>query len=31
LKRYYLGRIDAYEMRKIPPGASKGKPAQKET
>ncbi len=28
LKRYYLGRIDAYEMRKILPGRSK--PAQKE-
>jgi ribosomal protein S18 acetylase RimI-like enzyme len=31
LKRYYLGRIDAYEMRKILPGMSKAKPAQKET
>jgi ribosomal protein S18 acetylase RimI-like enzyme len=31
LKRYYLGRLDAYEMRKILPGASKAKPAQKET
>jgi ribosomal protein S18 acetylase RimI-like enzyme len=31
LKRYYLGRIDAYEMRKILPGAATAKPAQKET
>jgi [ribosomal protein S18]-alanine N-acetyltransferase len=31
LKRYYLGRIDAYEMRKILPGTLKGKPALKET
>lgn len=30
LKRYYLGRIDAFEMRKILPAASKSKPAQKE-
>jgi ribosomal protein S18 acetylase RimI-like enzyme len=30
LKRYYLGRIDAYEMRKILPATSKAKPAQKE-
>ena len=30
LKRYYLGRIDAYEMRKILPGAPKAPPAQKE-
>ena len=30
LKRYYLGRIDAYEMRKILPGAPKAAPAQKE-
>jgi [ribosomal protein S18]-alanine N-acetyltransferase len=31
LKRYYLGRLDAYEMRKIlPPGTSKSAPAQKE-
>lgn len=30
LKRYYLGRIDAFEMRKILPVASKSKPAQKE-
>ena len=29
LKRYYLGRIDAYEMRKILPGAPKAPPAQK--
>lgn len=29
LKRYYLGRIDAYEMRKILPGAPKDPPAQK--
>ena len=31
LKRYYLTRIDAYEMRKILPGTSKAKPAQKES
>lgn len=31
LNRYYLGRLDAYEMRKILPGAAKTKPAQKET
>lgn len=31
LKRYYLGRIDAYEMRKILPGTLKGRPAFKET
>ena len=31
LKRYYLGRIDAYEMRKILPGAPQATPAQKET
>jgi len=31
LKRYYLGRIDAYEMRKILPGAAQMKPAQKES
>ncbi len=31
LKRYYLKRIDAYEMRKILPGTSKAKPAQKES
>jgi ribosomal protein S18 acetylase RimI-like enzyme len=31
LKRYYLGRIDAYEMRKILPDAAKAMPAQKET
>jgi len=30
LKRYYLGRIDAYEMRKILPGPAPAKPAQKE-
>jgi [ribosomal protein S18]-alanine N-acetyltransferase len=30
LKRYYLGRIDAYEMRKILPGAAPAKPAKKE-
>jgi [ribosomal protein S18]-alanine N-acetyltransferase len=30
LKGYYLGRTDAYEMRKILPGVSKAKPAQKE-
>jgi ribosomal-protein-alanine N-acetyltransferase len=30
LKRYYLGRIDAFEMRKILPGAPKATPAQKE-
>lgn len=30
LKRYYLGRIDAYEMRKILPRAPQAKPAQKE-
>jgi [ribosomal protein S18]-alanine N-acetyltransferase len=30
LKRYYLGRNDAYEMRKILPSASKAKPAPKE-
>lgn len=29
LKRYYLGRTDAYEMRKILPATSKSKPAQK--
>jgi len=31
LKRYYLGRIDAYEMRKILPGTPKAQPAKKET
>src|SRR5262249_44235335 len=31
LKRYYLGRIDAYEMRKILAPASQPKPAQKGT
>lgn len=30
LKRYYLGRIDAYEMRKILPATSKTEPARKE-
>jgi len=30
LKRYYLGRIDAYEMRKILPAATTAKSAQKE-
>jgi len=30
LKRYYLGRIDAYEMRKILPAATRSRPAQKE-
>jgi [ribosomal protein S18]-alanine N-acetyltransferase len=30
LKRYYLGRVDAYEMRKILPGAAQAKPAIKE-
>jgi len=30
LQRYYLGRIDAYEMRKILPGAAPAKPAKKE-
>jgi [ribosomal protein S18]-alanine N-acetyltransferase len=31
LKRYYLGRLDAYEMRKILPASAKWTPAQKET
>jgi [ribosomal protein S18]-alanine N-acetyltransferase len=31
LKRYYLRRLDAYEMRKILPGSGKTAPAQKET
>jgi|SRR3984957_13440869 len=31
LKRYYLGRLDAYEMRKLLPGAGKSPPAKKET
>jgi ribosomal protein S18 acetylase RimI-like enzyme len=32
LKRYYLGRLDAYEMRKIlPGGALQAGPAKKET
>ena len=30
LKRYYLGRIDAYEMRKILPAATRARTAQKE-
>jgi ribosomal protein S18 acetylase RimI-like enzyme len=28
LKRYYLGKLDAYEMRKILPAAANAKPAQ---
>jgi ribosomal-protein-alanine N-acetyltransferase len=31
LKRYYLGRLDAYEMRRILPGTGKSAPAKKET
>ena len=31
LKRYYLARLDAYEMRKILPATGKTAPAQKET
>jgi ribosomal protein S18 acetylase RimI-like enzyme len=31
LKRYYLGRLDAYEMRKILSGTGKSAPDQKET
>jgi [ribosomal protein S18]-alanine N-acetyltransferase len=31
LKRYYLGRLDAYEMRKILPSTDKSALAQKET
>ncbi len=31
LKRYYLQRIDAYEMRKILPGSAPARPAKKET
>jgi len=31
LKRYYLGRMDAYEMRKILRGTPRQPPAQKET
>jgi len=31
LKRYYLGRLDAYEMRKILPDGPSGKPAPKES
>ena len=30
LKRYYLARIDAYEMRKILPATLKAQPAKKE-
>ena len=30
LKRYYLGRLDAYEMRKILPAAARSKSAQKD-
>ena len=30
LKRYYLGRLDAYEMRKILPAAATAKSAQKD-
>ena len=30
LKRYYLSRLDAYEMRKILPASLKLKPASKE-
>jgi ribosomal-protein-alanine N-acetyltransferase len=30
MKRYYLGRLDAYEMRKILPAAANAKPALKE-
>ena len=30
LKRYYLRKLDAYEMRKILPGAAKSNPVQKE-
>ena len=31
LKRYYLGRMDAYEMRKLLPGKARTKPAPKES
>ena len=31
LQRYYLGRLDAYEMRKILPGGAAAQPAQKDT
>ena len=31
LKRYYLGRIDAYEMRKILPATLQVQPAKKES
>jgi [ribosomal protein S18]-alanine N-acetyltransferase len=30
LKRYYLGRLDAYEMRKILPAPATSQPVQKE-
>ena len=30
LKHYYIGRLDAYEMRKILPAAARSKPAIKE-
>ncbi|HXM97691.1 MAG TPA: N-acetyltransferase [Candidatus Dormibacteraeota bacterium] len=30
LQRYYLNRIDAYEMRKLLPGSQKSVPAQKD-
>jgi [ribosomal protein S18]-alanine N-acetyltransferase len=30
LKRYYLGRLDGYEMRKILPAPATSQPAQKE-
>jgi len=30
LKRYYLGKLDAYEMRKILPATANAKPAHKE-
>jgi [ribosomal protein S18]-alanine N-acetyltransferase len=31
LKRYYLGRLDAYEMRKFLPAPAQGQPPQKDT
>jgi ribosomal protein S18 acetylase RimI-like enzyme len=31
LKRYYLGRVDAYEMRKILPSSAEPQPAKKES
>ena len=31
LQRYYVGRLDAYEMRKRLPGSAAVKPAQKDT